>query len=72
MLLPFAHANKEAHLPPARPSADRVLEIIGGAVIVLILAAAIYTAFTMGNALGALGLLILVLVVGFLFSRRFG
>ena len=57
---------------PARPSADRVLEIIGGAVLVLIVAAAIATAFTMSNFLGVLGLLLLVLVAGVLFSRRFG
>jgi hypothetical protein len=57
---------------PERPSADRVLEIFGGAVIVLVLAVAIATAFTMNNVLGVLGLLILVVVVGVLFSRRFG
>ena len=55
-----------------RPAADRVLQIIGGAVIVLILAAAIATAFTISNFLGVLGLLLLVLVAGVLFSRRFG
>ena len=57
---------------PARPSADRVLEIIGGTVIVLVVAAAIATAFTMNNVLGVLGLLLLGVVVGVLFSRRFG
>jgi membrane glycosyltransferase len=58
--------------PRERPTADRVFEIIGATVIVLILAVAIATAFTMSNVLGVLGLLILVVVVGVLFSRRFG
>jgi hypothetical protein len=57
---------------PSRPSADRVLEIIGGAVLVLIVAAALATAFTRSDVVGVLGLLILVVVVGVLFSRRFG
>ena len=55
-----------------RPTADRVLQIIGGAVIVLILAVAIASAFTVSDVVGVLGLLILVVVVGVLFSRRFG
>jgi hypothetical protein len=54
------------------PTSDRVFEIIGGAVIVLVLAVAIATAFTMSSVVGVLGLLILVVVVGVLFSRRFG
>jgi hypothetical protein len=49
-----------------------VLEIFGGAVLVLIVAAAIASAFTVSDVVGVLGLLILVLVVGVLFSRRFG
>ena len=57
---------------PARPSADRVLEIIGGAVLVLTVAAAIASAFTVSDVVGVLGLLILVVVAGVLFSRRFG
>ena len=40
--------------------------------IVLILAVAIATAFTISNFLGVLGLLLLVVVAGVLFSRRFG
>ena len=44
---------------------------IGGAAIVIGLGAAIYTAFTVSTVVGVLGLLILV-VVGVLFSRQFG
>ena len=55
-----------------RPTSDRVLEFIGGSVILLVVAVAIYAAFTMSNLVGVSGLLILVVVVGLLFSRRFG
>jgi uncharacterized membrane protein len=49
----------------------QVLVIVGGAVIVLGLAGAIYTTFIVSPVVGVLGLLIL-LVVGVLFSRQFG
>ena len=45
-------------------TAERILVVIGGAVIVIGLTAAIYAAFTMSNFVGVLGLLILVVVVG--------
>jgi hypothetical protein len=41
-------------------TAERILVVIGGAVIVTGLTAAIYAAFTMSNFVGVLGLLILV------------
>jgi hypothetical protein len=52
-------------------TAERVLVIIGGAVIVLGVTAAIYTAFLVSTVVGALGLVMLV-VVGVLFSRQLG
>ena len=53
-------------------TAGRILVVIGGAVIVIGLTAAIYAAFTMSNFVGVLGLLILIVLVGVLFSRRLG
>ena len=64
--------RRERIFKSKRPTSDRVFEFIGGAVIVLVVAVAIYTAFTMSNVVGVLGLLILIAVVGVLFSRRFG
>jgi hypothetical protein len=52
-------------------TAERALVIIGSAVIVIGLTAAIGTAFTMSSVVGVLGLLILA-VAGVLFSRRLG
>ena len=50
---------------------EQVLAMIGGVVIVLGLAGAIYTTFIVSTVVGVLGLLILI-VVGVLFSRQLG